>query len=83
MVTGPHVRSEPVDVLGLSGFDATVAQERKPVLKSVGDIIVLDPWIFDGLQEMNSLFHSKSATAVAGELSKVIVKKGHTEPGQR
>lgn len=83
MITGSHVWRETIDILGLSGLDATITQERIPVLVPVGDIIILDPGIFDGFQEMNGLFHPKSATAVTRRSSKLVVNKEHTEPGQR
>lgn len=66
MITGSHVWRETIDIFGFSGLDATITQERIPVLVPVGDIIVLDPGIFDGLQEMNGLFHASQQQRYRG-----------------
>jgi len=56
MITSSHIRCQSINVLGIRSLDAAITQERKSVLISVGDIIIFDSGVFDGLQEMNGLF---------------------------
>jgi hypothetical protein len=56
VVCASHICRQALDIATLRRFDFSIPQKSESVLVSIPYIVILKPWVLDGLEEVNGLY---------------------------